>query len=74
MNEDWNCLGAESKDPYSQICIEAVNDDSVFNKFKSDPRYTAILEHVAVEQGKLYAQDILDYDIDIDLINSFGSE
>ena len=22
MNEDWNCLGEESKDPYSQVCIE----------------------------------------------------
>jgi len=71
MNEDWNCLGEESKDPYSQICIEAVENDDVFNKFKKDPRYTAILEHVSIEQGKLYAQDILDYEIDEDLINSF---
>ena len=58
MNEDWNCLGEESKDPYSQVCIEAVENDDVFNKFKKDPRYTAILEHVSIEQGKLYAQDI----------------
>ena len=71
MNEDWNCLGEESKDPYSQVCIEAVEDDNIFNKFKKDPRYTAILEHVSVEQGKLYAEDILDYDIDSDLISSF---
>ena len=71
MNEDWNCLGEESKDPYSQICIEAVENDDVFNKFKKDPRYTAILEHVSIEQGKLYAEDILDYDIDSDLISSF---
>ena len=71
MNEDWNCLGEESKDPYSQICIEAVENDDIFNKFKKDPRYTAILEHVSIEQGKLYAQDILDYDIDSDLISSF---
>ena len=26
MNEDWSCLGEESKDPYSQICIEAVEE------------------------------------------------
>ena len=71
MNEDWNCLGEENKDPYSQICIEAVENDDIFNKFKKDPRYTAILEHVSIEQGKLYAQDILDYDIDSDLISSF---
>ena len=71
MNEDWNCLGTESKDPYSQICVEAVEDDNVFKNFKRDPRYTAILEHVPVDQGKLYAQDILDYEIDTDLINTF---
>ena len=52
MNEDWSCIGEESKDPYTQICVEAVEDDDVFKKFKSDPRYTAILEHVPVEQGR----------------------
>ena len=71
MNEDWNCIGEESKDPYSQVCIEAVENDKIFNNFKKDPRYTAILEHVSIEQGKLYAQDILDYEIDADLISSF---
>ena len=71
MNEDWSCIGEESKDPYTQICLEAVENDDVFKNFKKDSRYTAILEHVSVEQGKLYAQDILDYDIDADLINLF---
>ena len=71
MNEDWSCIGEESKDPYTQICVEAVGDDDVFKKFKSDPRYTAILEHVPVEQGRLYAEGILQYDIDDDLISSF---
>ena len=71
MNEDWSCIGEESKDPYTQICLEAVKDDNIFNSFKKDPRYTAILEHVPVEQGKLYAQDILDYEIDENLINLF---
>jgi len=71
MNEDWSCIGEESKDPYTQICVEAVEDDDVFKKFKSDPRYTAILEHVPVEQGRLYAEGILQYDIDDDLISSF---
>ena len=71
MNDDWNCLGEESKDPYSQVCIEAVENDNIFNNFKKDPRYTAILEHVSIEQGKLYAEDILEYDIDSDLIASF---
>ena len=70
MNEDWSCIGEESKDPYTQICLEAVDDDDVFKNFKSDPRYTAILEHVPVEQGRLYAEDILQYDIDDELILS----
>ena len=36
MNEDWSCLGEDSKDPYSQICTEAVEDEDVFEKFKKD--------------------------------------
>ena len=64
MNEDWSCLGEDSKVPYSQICTEAVEDEDVFEKFKKDPRYTAILEHVSFEQGQEYAEGILQYDIE----------
>ena len=32
MNEDWSCIGEESKDPYTQICLEAVKDDDVFKE------------------------------------------
>ena len=71
MNDDWSCIETESINPYSQICIEAVKNDNVFNNFKTDPRYTAILEHVPVEQGQIYARDIQDYDIDSDLIDLF---
>ena len=71
MNDDWSCIETESINPYSQICIEAVKNDNVFNKFKTDPRYTAILEHVPIEQGEIYARDIQDYDIDSDLIDLF---
>lgn len=71
MNEDWSCLGEDSKDPYSQICTEAVEDEDVFEKFKKDPRYTAILEHVSYEQGKEYAEGILQYDVDAELVDSF---
>ena len=71
MNEDWSCLGEECKDPYAEICIEAVENDNAFKRFKQDSRYTAILEHVSPEQGKLYAEDILQYDIDSELIESF---
>ena len=39
MNEDWNCIGEESKDPYSQVCIEAVKNDKIFNNFKKSKIY-----------------------------------
>ena len=71
MNEDWSCLGEECKDPYAEICTEAVENDKTFKRFKQDSRYTAILEHVSPEQGKLYADGILQYDIDSELIESF---
>ena len=71
MNEDWSCLGEECKDPYAEICIEAVENDKTFKRFKQDSRYTAILEHVSPEQGKLYADGVLQYDIDSELIESF---
>ena len=29
MNEDWSCLGEECKDPYAEICIEAIDNDQV---------------------------------------------
>ena len=70
-NRDWTCLGYESVNPYIQICMEAVKDDEVFEKFKKDPRYTAILEHVSYEQGKEYAEGILQYDVDVELVDSF---
>ena len=71
MNEDWSCLGEECKDPYAEICTEAVENDNAFKRFKQDSRYTAILEHVSPEQGKLYADGVLQYDIDSELIESF---
>lgn len=71
MNEDWSCLGEECKDPYAEICTEAVENDKTFKRFKQDSRYTAILEHVSPEQGKLYADGVLQYDIDSELIESF---
>ena len=71
MNEDWSCLGEECIDRYAEICIDAVENDKTFKRFKQDPRYTAILEHVSPEQGKLYADGVLQYDIDSELIESF---
>ena len=71
LNEDWSCIGSESISPYAEICIEAVKDDNIFNKFKSDPRYIAITENVSIDNGRIYAQDIQAYDIDSDLIEAF---
>ena len=71
INDDWSCIGSESISPYAEVCTEAVNDDDVFKKFKSDPRYIAITENVPIENGKIYAEDIQAYDIDSDLISAF---
>jgi putative sugar O-methyltransferase len=72
MIEGWSNLEAkDTSSPYAEICLEAVNDETVFQKFKQDPRYTAILEHVSIDHGKIYAQDILQYEIDEELINLF---
>ena len=71
VNDDWSCIGTESISPYAEVCIEAVKNDNVFNKFKSDPRYIAITENVPIENGKIYAQDIQAYDIDSNLIEAF---
>ena len=72
MIEGWSNLEAkDTSSPYAEICLEAVNDQTVFQKFKQDPRYTAILEHVSIDHGKIYAQDILQYEIDEELINLF---
>ena len=71
MIEDWSCLSQQDTTPYTEICAEAVEDDDIFKKFKQDSRYTAILEHVPVEQGEEYIETILQYELDEDIINSF---
>lgn len=45
-------------DEYLQVCREAVDDDKVFNKFKSDPRFTAILEHCRLDVAINYLDQI----------------
>lgn len=47
---------AEDKiaDEYLRACTEAVEDDSAFEVFKSNPEYTTILEHVLKDQGQSY--------------------
>lgn len=39
---------------YKNVCVNAVNDDAVFNTFKTHVDYREILEHVSYEQGLEY--------------------
>jgi len=71
MIEDWSCLAQHDTTPYTEICVEAVENDEVFARFKQDTRYTAILEHVPPEHGEEYAHTIQAYELDEDTINSF---
>ena len=72
MIEGWSNLDKdETSFPYADICNEAVSDDEVFDKFKKDPRYIAILEHVSPEQGLKYIEGIQQYELDQDLIETF---
>ncbi len=47
-------LSISDKYDYKNICKLAAIDDNVFNSFKSNSNYNAILEHVSYEQGLLY--------------------
>ena len=71
MIENWSCLTAEDTTPYAEICTEAVENDEVFKKFKKDPRYTAILEHVSPDHGQRYFNGIMQYELDTELIEAF---
>jgi hypothetical protein len=37
---------------YPEFCARASTDAGKFNRFRSDPKYQVILEHLTVEQGK----------------------
>jgi hypothetical protein len=71
MIEDWACLTTQDVTPYAEICNEAVESDEVFAKFKQDPRYTAILEHVSPEHGQRYFNGIAQYELDEEIIEQF---
>lgn len=43
---------------YRDICLQAVQDESVFATFKRHPHYTPILEHLTYQQGRQYAKEI----------------
>ena len=46
---------------YKNACQMAALDDLVFNSFKRNPDYNAILEHVSEDQGRQYKQHIDTY-------------
>jgi hypothetical protein len=71
MIENWSCITTQDTTPYAEICVEAVEDDKVFDRFKRDPRYTAILEHVSPEHGQKYFNGILQYELDEELVEAF---
>lgn len=48
---DTSC---SDNDTYTSLCELAAGDDTVFETFKSDHRYTGILEHVSTDQGLQY--------------------
>lgn len=41
---------------YKNICVSAVNDDTIFENFRSHPEYVGILEHVSYESGIEYLE------------------
>jgi putative sugar O-methyltransferase len=44
---------------YKEICKLACEDDNCFKKFKREPKYRHILEHLSKTQGKAYLKVIL---------------
>ena len=73
MIENWSCLAAQDTTTYTyaDICMEAVEDDEVFARFKQDSRYTAVLEHVSPEHGQKYFNGIMQYELTDELIQAF---
>ncbi len=45
---------------YDHFCYRASRDAELFARFKSDPSYRSVLEHVTCQQGREYLQAILD--------------
>ena len=48
--------------PYLRACLNASQSSDFFRQFKRDGAYRAVLEHVTLEDGKLYLDEIeIDY-------------
>jgi len=45
---------------HSPVCEDAVKNNHVFNTFKSDPKFTTILEHTSVENSHQFMNQTID--------------
>ena len=43
---------------YPDFCLKASNDYKIFNNFRTNPIYNTILEHVGLQQGQEYLNEI----------------
>lgn len=62
---------SSDRQSYIDACINAVNNEPGFDRFKNDGRYREILEHVGRDDGMTYFQAIKDHPIFVDNINEF---
>lgn len=57
MNDTWD-VNETMIDLYIQSCKDFVLNDSSFDNFKRDSRYTPVLEHVSEEESLLYISEM----------------
>lgn len=57
MNERWD-VNETMIEKYLRACSDFVRDNELFNNFKQDSRYTAVLEHVSKEESELYISEM----------------
>lgn len=57
---NWN-IEEQTRKKYLDCCLEAFNNENVFNNFKKDERYVPILEHVSYENSLSLIEEMLDF-------------
>lgn len=57
MTENW-AIDKTAIEKYIQSCNDFIRDDTLFDIFKQDPRYTPILEHVGKEESELLISEM----------------
>lgn len=61
QSNNYNTSLSDTKDGlYPNFCQQAVQDDSIFAYFRTNPIYTTILEHVDMKLGQQYLNVILE--------------